>query len=460
MPTQPSEERIKNFEEVELGFEPEDAIKEARRCLQCTKPACVHGCPVKINIPKFIGHIAKGKFDKAAKVIKKTNNLPGVCGRVCPQEDQCEKICILTKKGSAISIGQLERFAADHQKIEDAPLINKINKEIAIIGSGPAGLTAAADLSIMGYQVTIYEGLQNAGGVLRYGIPEFRLPNKVINEEIEYIKKLGVKIKTNQVVGRIVSIEELQKQYNAIFLSPGAGLPHLMHIPGESLPNVYTANEFLTRINLMSAYKFPEYNTPIKKASKTIVIGGGNVAMDTARSAKRLGSDVTVIYRRSFEEMPARLEEVKHAQEEGIHFLLLTNLVRVLGETKVEAVECIQMMLGEEDGSGRRTPIIIENSEFNIDCDQVIIAIGSSPNPLATKNTPIDHNPQGYLFTNEELMTSREGVFAGGDIIGGTSGHGATVIQAMGDGKKAAKAIDTFLKQKKLSEFEDKKEEE
>ncbi|MBU0615461.1 MAG: NADPH-dependent glutamate synthase, partial [Nanoarchaeota archaeon] len=414
---------------------------------------CVQGCPVKVDIPKFISHIVKGKFDKAAKSIKNTNNLPGVCGRVCPQESQCEKLCILNRKSEPVSIGRLERFAADHEETVYAPLIKRNKKKVAVIGAGPSGLTAAADLAIMGYQVTVYEALQEAGGVLKYGIPEFRLPNKIVDKEIEYIKKLGVEIKTNQVVGRIISIDELQEKYDAIFVSSGAGLPHFMKIPGENLPSVYSANEFLTRINLMKAYEFPRHDTPVKRAIKTVVVGGGNVAMDAARCAKRLGSEVTIVYRRSFEEMPARKEEIKHAQEEGIHFLLLTSPIRILGDSKVEGIECIQMRLGDEDTSGRRQPVPIENSEFVIACDQVIIAIGSSPNPLALKETAVDHNPAGYLFVNENLMTSKEGVFAGGDIIGGTTGHGATVIQAMGDGKTAAKAIDTYLKQRKLEEF-------
>lgn len=452
MRKQKPEERIKNFNEVNLGYDKEEAIKEASRCLQCQNPKCIEGCPVNINIPKFIRYIKEEKFDRAIKTIKKTNNLPGVCGRVCPQEDQCEKACVLTAKNASIKIGYLERFAADNEANIKIPKIDKNNKKVAVIGSGPSGLTCAADLALKGYKVTIFEALHKPGGVLIYGIPEFRLPKNIVDDEIEFIKKLGVEIKTNILAGRTVLIDELLGKYDAVFIGSGAGLPYFMKIPGENLTNVYSANEFLTRVNLMKAYKFPEYATPIKKAKKTVVVGGGNVAIDSARSAKRLGADVTIVYRRSIDEMPARDEEIKHAKEEGINFVLLTNPVKISGTEKVEGIECVQMMLGKEDESGRRTPIAIEGSEFIIDCDQVIIAIGQGPNPLITKTTELKHNPKGYIMVDDKLMTSKQGVFAGGDIISSkdTGREEATVIKAMDDGKKAAKEIESYIKSREV----------
>jgi len=448
---QEPEKRIKNFDEVNLGYNEEEAKQEASRCLQCENAKCVGGCPVSVDIPKFIRYIKDGKFYMAIKTIKRTNNLPGICGRVCPQEDQCEKACIMGIKNEPINVGKLERFAADIEERDvKAPEPHPDKKKIAIIGSGPAGLTCAADLALIGHKVVIYEALHETGGVLRYGIPEFRLPKNIVDEEIDCIMALGVDIKKDMVIGRTYTLDELRKKYDAVFVGSGAGLPEFLGIKGESLNCVYTANEFLTRINLMKAYKFPEYSTPIKKGKKVVVIGGGNVAMDAARSARRLGADVTIIYRRSLDEMPARKEEIKHAQEEGIHFMLLTNPTSILGSEKVEGIECMQMMLGQNDESGRRKPVPIEDSDFAIECDQVIIAIGQGPNPLLTKSVNIEHNEKGYFMVDDNMMTSIPGVFAGGDITGGEEGVGATVINAMGAGKRAAKAIDFWVKQEKL----------
>jgi glutamate synthase (NADPH/NADH) small chain len=445
-------QRIKNFDEVNLGYSEEEAKQEAARCLQCDDAKCVYACPVSVDIPKFIKYIKEGKFYMAIKTIKRTNNLPGICGRVCPQEDQCEKVCVMGIKNEPINVGKLERFAADIEERDvKAPELHPDKKKIAVIGSGPAGLTCASDLALLGHKVVIFEALHEAGGVLIYGIPEFRLPKKVVNEEIEYISQLRVEIKKNAIIGRTYTLDELRKKYDAVFIGVGAGLPKFLGIEGENLNGVYSANEFLTRVNLMKAYKFPEYNTPIKKGKKIVVVGGGNVAMDAARSAKRLGGEVTIVYRRSLEEMPARREEIKHAQEEGIHFMLLTNPVRILGGENVEGIECVQMMLGEKDESGRRKPMPIEDSEFTIECDQVVIAIGQGPNPLLTKTVNIEHDKKGYFIVDENMMTSVPGVFAGGDIIGGEEGIGATVINAMGAGKKAAKAIDFWIKQEKIS---------
>lgn len=452
---QEPEKRIKNFDEVNFGYNEEEAKREASRCLQCKDPRCIKGCPVNVDIPKFIRYLKEEKYHMAIKTIKRTNNLPGICGRVCPQENQCEKECIMGIKNEAINIGKLERFAADLKDEQMVPEIEKTNKKVAIIGSGPAGLTCAVDLTLMGHKVVIFEALHALGGVLRYGIPEFRLPKKIVDEEIEYIVKLGVEIKNNSIIGRTYTLDELRNKFDAVFIGAGAGLPKFLDIPGESLNYVYSANEFLTRINLMRAYKFPEYSTPTKKAKKVVVVGGGNVAMDSARVAKRLGADVTIIYRRSLDEMPARKEEINHAQEEGIHFILLTNPTRILGTERVEGIECVQMMLGERDESGRRKPISIEDSEFIISCDQVVIAIGQCPNPLLTKITSIEHDERDYIKVDENMMSSIPGVFAGGDIIGGEEGIGATVINAMGAGKKSAKAIDFWIKQEKLIKGED-----
>ncbi len=450
VPEQDAGRRIKNFDEVCLGYSEELAKQEAERCLQCEKPLCVQGCPVNVNIPKFIKYIKEGKPDKALKVILKTNNLPGVCGRVCPQENQCEKACVLNRAEKAINIGKLERYASDTGSKPEAE-IKKKKKKIAIVGSGPAGLTCAADLALMGYKVTVYEALHKTGGVLSYGIPEFRLPKRIVEEEVRHIEALGVKIKKNYVIGRILSVDELIGKYDAVFIACGAGLPYFLKIEGENLANVYSANEFLTRVNLMKSYSFPEYKTPLKVGKKTVVIGGGNVAMDAARCARRLGSDVTVIYRRSLEEMPARKEEVKHANDEGIEFLMLTSPVRILGEKKVEGIECIQMMLGNPDDSGRRRPVPIEGSEFRIQCDQVIVAIGQGPNPLLLDQLNVMKGPRGNIVVDANCRTSRPGIFAGGDI----ASDDATVIRAMGMGKTAARAIMEYVEQTKLGEFKD-----
>ena len=452
MPKQKPEERVKNFFEVALGFSKEQALLEAKRCLQCKKPFCVEGCPVQINIPAFIKLIAEGKFEEAIKKIKEKNNLPAVCGRVCPQETQFEAVCILNKKKMAINIGSLERFAADHEtttrKITGSNKATKSDK-VAVVGSGPAGLTAAADLAKLEYNVTMFESLHLPGGVLMYGIPEFRLPKKIVLQEVEYIKSLGVDFRPNVLIGKTYTIDELFKQgFKAIFVAVGAGLPQFMRIPGENANRVYSANEFLTRMNLMKAYKFPEYATPINIGEKIAVVGAGNVAFDCARVAMRLGKDVTLVYRRSEQEMPARAEEIENAREEGLKFKLLTQPTEILVDDKgfVNGMKCLQMQLGEPDASGRRRPIPIKNSEFILDVDTVIVAIGQNPNPLLYKSTPkLKVNEEGTIWVDENLMTSIPGVFAGGDIITGAD----TVISAMGAGKKAAAAIDNYLKKVK-----------
>ncbi|MBW2980567.1 NADPH-dependent glutamate synthase [Candidatus Woesearchaeota archaeon] len=445
MPEQNPDVRNKNFDEVNLGYKEQQAMTEATRCLQCKKPLCVEGCPVTIDIPRFINHVKKGRFQHAIEVIKKTNNLPGVCGRVCPQEEQCEAKCILGIKDQPVAIGNLERFAADHEEERDVPKVKKLDKKVAIVGSGPAGLTCAADLALMGYKVTVFESLHKPGGVLMYGIPDFRMPKEIVNQEIEHIKKLGVKIEVDKVIGRLYTVDELLKRFDALFIASGAGLPYFMGIEGENLNGVYSANEFLTRVNLMESRKFPEFTTPIKVAEKCVVVGGGNVAMDSARTAKRLGSDVTIVYRRTINEMPARNEEIKHAKEEGIEFMMLTCPTKIIGDKKVEAIECIQMRLGEEDESGRRRPVPIEHSEFEIKCDQVIIAIGQGPNPLLVKTLKdIETGKKCCIVVDETLATTKPGVFAGGDAISGS----ATVIKAMGEGKKAAQGIDNYIKNK------------
>jgi len=440
MKAQDPKERITNFNEVNLGYSEEEAIKEASRCLNCKVPSCVKGCPVSINIPAFIRQIREQNVQQAIKTIKESNNLPGVCGRVCPQEEQCEKNCILKK--NPIRIGYLERFAADNETAIKAKKIARNNKRVAVVGSGPASLTAAADLAVMGYNVTLFEALHKTGGVLRYGIPEFRLPKSIVDKEIEYIESLGVEISKNFVIGNILSLEDLKKDFNAIFIGVGAGLPYFLNIEGENLPGVYSANEFLTRVNLMAAYDETKSETPIKKGKKTVVVGGGNVAIDAARVAKRLGSDVTIVYRRSFEEMPARKEEIEHAKEEGINFMLLTNPTKILGTNSIEGIECVKMALAEPDASGRRRPMQENGSEFVIACDQVIVAIGQGPNPLLLKDSNLKVEKE-YLVVNEMLQTSDKLVFAGGDIIGGNT----TVIKAMADGKTAAKNINAFLTQ-------------
>lgn len=448
---QDPKERIKNFDEVSLGYNEDEAVREAKRCLKCKTPMCIDGCPVGIDIPKFATDIAKGDFDEAIKTIKEKNNLPAICGRVCPQESQCEKLCTLGMKWKPLAIGKLERFAADHEKESSKPVIPEWNgHKVAVVGSGPAGLTAAADLAKMGYKVTIFEALHTAGGVLTYGIPEFRLPKRIVEREVKYVKELGVEFRFNEIVGRTITIDEMFHQgFDAIFIGSGAGLPQFMGIPGESFNGVYSANEFLTRINLMKAYKFPEYDTPVKKGNNVAVVGGGNVAMDSARTAIRLGAEhVYLIYRRSENEMPARHEEIEHAKEEGIEFKLLMNPTRIIGDNdnQVTGIECIKMELAEPDESGRSKPVPVPGSETLIDVDTVIIAIGTSPNPLIPKTTEgLEISKHGTIVTESyTFKTSREGVFAGGDIVSGA----ATVISAMGQAKEAAIAIDEYIKEK------------
>jgi len=452
MAEQAAEERVNNFKEVPLGYTEEQAAEEAKRCLQCKKAACSTGCPVEINIPEFIGLVAEKKFAEAAKKIKVTNSLPAVCGRVCPQEIQCESKCIVGKKGDPISIGGLERFVADwereHGKVEAPPRPKPKNKKVAVVGSGPAGLTVASDLAKLGYGVTLFEALHKTGGVLVYGIPEFRLPKAIVQAEVDFVESLGVEIKTNALIGKLFTIPELMESgYDAVFIGIGAGGPMFMNIPGEELNGVYSANEFLTRSNLMKAYLFPEYDTPIKKNKKVAVVGAGNVAMDSVRTAIRLGADeVYLVYRRSEKEMPARIEEIERAKEEKTIFHLLTNPVRIIGDENgwVKAMECIKMELGEPDDSGRRRPIPIKGSEFILEVDAVIMALGTNANPLLPQSTPgLELNKWGYIVADEETCeTNLKGVYAGGDIVTGS----ATVILAMGAGRKAAKAIDNYLR--------------
>lgn len=454
MPEQEPDVRNKNFLEVSLGYTADMAMEEAQRCLQCKNKPCVAGCPVNVRIPEFIKLVADGKFDEAYEKIRETNSLPAVCGRVCPQESQCEQLCVRAKKGEAVGIGRLERFVADWYmanreiKVEKAA---KKGKKIAVVGSGPSGLTCAGDLAKLGYDVTIFEAFHIPGGVLMYGIPEFRLPKTLVQKEIDTVKQLGVNIMTNMVIGKVLSLDELIADgYEAIFIGSGAGLPSFMNIPGENLNGVYSANEFLTRINLMKAYKFPDCDTPIKVGKNVAVVGGGNVAMDAARSAKRLGAEkVYIVYRRSEAEMPARLEEVHHAKEEGIIFKLLTNPTKIVGTDDgwVKGMECVDMVLGEPDTSGRRRPVAKEGSEHIIDVETVVIAIGQSPNPLIKSTTPgLETQKWGGIIVEEETgKTSRDAVYAGGDAVTGA----ATVILAMGAGKKAAKAIDEYLSTKK-----------
>ncbi len=448
-------ERAKNFNEVPYGYSPDEAVEEASRCLFCKKPACRNGCPVEVDIPGFISLIKESKFLEACYKVKEKNSLPAVCGRVCPQEIQCEFLCLLGKKDEPVAIGNLERFVADYEaekgeiKIPEKP--KPTGRKVAIIGSGPGGLTCASDLIQSGHQVTVFEALHKPGGVLIYGIPEFRLPKVIVEREVEYIRKLGVELVLNAVVGKLYTIDELlnDKGYDACFIVTGAGLPIFMGIPGENLNGIYSANEFLTRANLMKAYLFPEYDTPIKRGKKVAVFGGGNVAMDSARVALRLGAEkVYLIYRRSETEMPARKAELHHAKEEGIEFVLLTNPTRFIdnGKGNVCAVECIRMELGEPDESGRRRPIPIKDSEFQIEIDTAIPALGARANPLLLKTLPdLKLNKKGYIVAEEETgMTSKRGVFAGGDIVTGA----ATVILAMGAGRKATRAINEYLKWK------------
>lgn len=451
MPAQDPQERRKNFTEVALGYTKEMAQEEASRCLNCKVPQCVKGCPVEVNIPGFITALKQGDLPASAKILKDKNNLPSVCGRVCPQESQCEAQCILGKKGQPVAIGRLERYVSDWEReegVKDPAQAQSRKKKVAVIGSGPAGLTAAADLAKMGYQVTIFEALHTPGGVLMYGIPEFRLPKEVVRQEIDYIKKLGVEVQVNSVVGKTLTIDELLEEegYDAVFIGTGAGLPNFMNIPGENLNGVYSANEFLTRTNLMKAYRFPEYQTPIKIGKRVAVIGAGNVAMDAARTALRLGADESyIVYRRSAEEMPARHEEIEHAEEEGVQFLLLTSPVAYLGNEmgSVESMTLQRFTLGEPDESGRRSPVPIKGSEYEMKIDTVVVAIGQGPNPLVPRTTPgLILTKKGNIKADDETgQTSRFNIFAGGDIVTGA----ATVILAMGAGKKAAKAIDEYL---------------
>lgn len=445
--------RAKNFEEVCLGYDEERAFKEANRCLGCKNPKCVSGCPVSIDIPGFISKLKENNIEGAAKEIAKYSSLPAVCGRVCPQETQCEGKCVLGIKGEAVAIGKLEKFTADWARKNDIDLSSKgesKGKRVAVIGSGPAGLTCAGDLAKKGYDVTIFEALHEAGGVLVYGIPEFRLPkDEVVKKEIENIKKLGVKIETNVIVGRTVTIDSLVEDdgFDAIFIGSGAGLPKFMGIPGENSNGVFSANEFLTRVNLMKAFK-EEYDTPVKVGKKVAVVGGGNVAMDAARTALRLGAETHIIYRRSEAELPARLEEVHHAKEEGVIFDVLTNPTEILCDENgwVKGMKCVQMELGEQDKSGRRRPVVKENSEFIMDVDTVIMSLGTSPNPLISSTTKgLEINKWKCIVADEETgLTTKEGVYAGGDAVTGA----ATVILAMGAGKKSAMAIDEYLSNK------------
>lgn len=457
IPEQEPQVRNKNYNEVALGYSPEQAQEEAMRCLQCKNSPCIQGCPVNVKIPEFIKLIQANRFKEAYNKILETNNLPAICGRVCPQESQCEKYCVRGLKGEPVAIGRLERFAADNSKTVDNKSLtvncqlSTVNYRVAVVGSGPAGLTCAGDLAKRGYEVTVYEAFHTPGGVLMYGIPEFRLPKDIVQKEINNVKKLGVDIQTNMVIGKILSVDDLFEQgFDAVFVGSGAGLPAFMNIPGENLNGVMSANEFLTRVNLMKAYKFPDCDTPVKVGERVAVVGGGNVAMDAARSAIRLGADkVYIIYRRSEEEMPARREEVHHAKEEGIEFKLLTNPVRILGTEDgwVKGIECIEMELGEPDASGRRKPVVKQGSELVIDVETVIMAIGTTPNPLIADTTNgLELTKKGGIVADEATgQTSRSGIFAGGDIVTGA----ATVILAMGAGKKAAKAIDEYISSKK-----------
>ena len=452
MPEQPPKERIKNFKEVPYGYSNETAIEEAKRCLQCKNKPCMDGCPVEIDIPGFIKCIAEGDFDKAAEIIKNKNSLPAVSGRVCPYEGQCEGVCTVKKIGEPVAIGRLERFIADYERekgVKPPKKPKSTGKKVAVVGSGPAGLTCAGDLAKMGHGVTVFEALHAPGGVLMYGIPEFRLPKKIVNSEVDYIKKLGVEVRYDMVVGKTITVDELFEEYDAVFIGTGAGLPRWLRIPGENLDGVYSANEFLTRVNMMGAYRFPEYDTPVKIGKIVATFGAGNVAMDCARTSLRLGAEKSyIIYRRSDVEMPARDEEIEHAREEGVIFKLLTNPVKFIGDDKglLKQVECIKMKLGEPDDSGRRRPIPIPGSEETIKIDTALVAIGQSPNPLIPQTVKgLKMGKWGNIDTDEDGRTSIPGLFAGGDIATGA----ATVILAMGAGKRAARAIDEYIKSKK-----------
>ena len=451
MPEQEPQIRARNFKEVTLGYTKEMAMEEAQRCLNCKNKPCVSGCPVGVRIPEFVAEIAQGNFENAYDIIKTTNGLPAVCGRVCPQENQCEGKCVRGIKGEPVGIGRLERFAADYMlsqtpKSVDIPKSN--GHKVAVVGAGPSGLTCAGDLARLGYKVTVFEAFHTAGGVLMYGIPEFRLPKAIVQKEVDALKSLGVEIMTNMVIGKVLSIDELMEMgYEAVFVGSGAGLPRFMGIEGEALIGVCSANEYLTRINLMKGY-LDEYDTPVIKSKAVAVVGGGNVAMDAARSAMRMGAEkVYIVYRRSEAEMPARLEEVHHAKEEGIEFLTLNNPVKIIPDEngRVKAMECIKMELGEPDESGRRSPIAVEGSNYELPVDTVVMSIGTSPNPLIRTTTHgLEANKRGCLVVNEDMLTTREGVYAGGDAVTGA----ATVFLAMGAGKTAAKSIDEYIKSK------------
>jgi len=451
MPEQSPEDRRRNFQEVPYGLPPELAQLEASRCILCKKPKCIEGCPVEIDIPAFLKLIRDGDFLGAARKIKEANALPAICGRVCPQEEQCEIRCVIGIKQEPVAIGRLERFAADFERlnnlVEVPPIPPPTGKRAAVVGAGPAGLTVAGELAKLGHKVTIFEALHQPGGVLMYGIPEFRLPKAIVEAEVDYVKQMGVEIIYNAVIGRYMTVDELLEDgYDTIFLGTGAGLPYFMNIPGENLNGVYSANEYLTRSNLMRAYKFPEYDTPIVVSKKVAVLGGGNVAMDAARTAMRLGADeVHVVYRRSRKEMPARIEEIHHAEEEGIQFQFLTNPTEILGDDQgwVRAMKCIRMELGEPDSSGRRRPVPIEGSEFELQVDTVVVSIGNGANPLVTQTTPgLAANKWGNIIADEKTAaTSKPGVYAGGDIVIGA----ATVILAMGAGKVAARAMHRYM---------------
>lgn len=446
MREQDPKERINNFNEVALGYSEEEALLEADRCLQCPKPRCVEGCPVGIDIPAFISLIKEKKYREAYRKIKEKDSLPAITGRVCPQENQCEKTCVLARIGEPIAIGRLERFVADYcvedtQKIEKEP---PNGKRVAVVGSGPAGLTVSADLAKLGYSVTLFEALHLPGGVLTYGIPDFRLPKDIIRREFEYVKALGVEFVPNVVVGKAIFLDELLKDYKAVFIGSGAGAPVFLNVPGENLLGIFSANEFLSRINLMRAHLFPEYDTPLKVGKKVLVVGGGNVAMDSARVSRRLGSDVTILYRRSREELPARLEEIKRAEEEGVNFIFLATPIAFTGSNGwVDTVECQEMELGEPDESGRRSPIPKKGAIFTLKVDTVIIAIGNRPNPIISKTTQgLEIGRHGEIIVDPATgKTSRVGVFAGGDIVSGS----ATVIEAMGAGRRSAMAIHKYL---------------
>lgn len=453
MPKQSPEERARNFNEVAQGLSEQTAQAEAMRCLQCKTRPCVAGCPVEVPIPEFLALAAEGKFIEASLKIKEKNSLPAVCGRVCPQETQCESVCTLGKKFKPVAIGYMERFVSDYERAHSKQEVERRAADgapkVAVVGSGPSGLTCAADLALMGYQVDIYESLHETGGVLRYGIPEFRLPKNIVDREVAYVKQLGVRIVTNAVIGMSIGLEELLEKegYSAVFIGTGAGLPYFLGIPGENLNGVYSANEFLTRVNLMKAYKFPCYGTPVRIGKRVCVVGAGNVAMDSARTALRLGAeDVQIVYRRSRQEMPARIEEIENAEEEGVKLNLLTNPVEIVGDEQgiVKKMVCQRMELGEPDASGRRRPVPVEGSEFEIETDTVVVAIGQGPNPVLTRNTKaLGLNKRGYIEINDDYgATSIPGVFAGGDIVTGA----ATVIAAMGAGKQAARGIDQYIR--------------